>query len=520
MASIITDQFRIFNAGNFVDSVNTNSYFVFLGLANPNDGGFSRTSGSVGTETTWDSNPPSPIDNSQYLSHYKDTLLFGKKVTSSNVRRVVRKITWTSNTRYDMYRHDYSSSNLTPNSNLPRLYDSDFYVMNSNYRVYVCIDNGSSGSNLLGNKSQDEPTFTDVEPSAAGSSNDGYVWKYLFTISPSDIIKFDSTEYIILPNNWETDTDTEIQRVRNAGNSEIEENQIKKIYIDTAGDGYVNGLYPVDINGDGSGAKALVTVENSTIKSAIVTAGGKGYTYGILDLGKLRAGNISQNAKLIPIIPPSNGHGYNIYTELGADRVLIYSRFDDLTKDLPTDTKFSQIGIIKNPTYVSSSTTFDENSFSGLYSVKLTSIPQKPIIGEEIYQTRSDGNIARGYVASFDSDTLVLKYFRDRSLYYPNTSDETDSSTISTRSKIYEFESSANNIYFIDSGFNAPINTTFSDNKVTIGTKVIDLGVIFNSGLANPEINKKSGDVIYIDNRPLVARNLRQKEDFKIILEF
>jgi hypothetical protein len=46
------------------------------------------------------------------------------------------------------------------------------------------------------------------------------------------------------------------------------------------------------------------------------------------------------------------------------------------------------------------------------------------------------------------------------------------------------------------------------------------LGVIFNSGLANPEINKKSGDVIYIDNRPLVARNLRQKEDVKIILEF
>jgi len=241
MASIITDQFRIFNAGNFVDSVNTNSYYVFLGLANPNDGGFSRTSGTVGTETTWDSNPPSPTDNLQYLSHYRDTLLFGKKITPANVRRVVRKVNWTSNTRYDMYRHDYSITNLTPNSNLPRLFDSDFYVINSNYRVYICIDNGSSGTNLLGNKSQDEPSFIDAEPSAAGSSNDGYVWKYLFTVSPSDIIKFDSTEYIILPNNWETDTDSEIQRIRNAGNSEIEENQIKKVYIDTAGDGYVNG---------------------------------------------------------------------------------------------------------------------------------------------------------------------------------------------------------------------------------------------------------------------------------------
>ena len=520
MASIITDQFRIFNAGNFVDSVNTNSYYVFLGLANPNDGGFGRTSGLVGTQTTWDSNPPSPVDNLQYLSHYKDSLLFGKKIISSNVRRVVRKVNWTSNTRYDMYRHDYSPTNLTPNSNLPRLYDSDFYVMNSNFRVYVCIDNGSSGSNTLGNKSQDEPTFIDAEPSAAGSSNDGYIWKYLFTVSPSDIIKFDSTEYIILPNNWSTDTDSEIQRIRNAGNSEVEENQIKKIYIDTEGDGYVNGEYTVKINGDGAGATALITVENSSIKSAVVTAGGKGYTYGIVDLGPLRTGTLSQNAKLIPIIPPSNGHGYDIYKELGADRVLIYARFDDSTKDLPIDTKFSQVGILKNPTYTSSSTVFDENAFSGLSSIKLSSIPGRPTIGEKITQLTTAGNTATGYVASYDEDTKVLKYFRDRSLYYPNRTDETDDSDVSDVSVIHNFESIANNIQFVTSGFNAPIDTTFSDNKVTVGNKVINLGVLFQNGLSSSEINKKSGDVIYIDNRPLVTRNLRQKEDVKIILEF
>jgi hypothetical protein len=35
-------------------------------------------------------------------------------------------------------------------------------------------------------------------------------------------------------------------------------------------------------------------------------------------------------------------------------------------------------------------------------------------------QTRQDGKIARGYVASYDSETKVLKYFRDRSLYFGN----------------------------------------------------------------------------------------------------
>ena len=42
----------------------------------------------------------------------------------------------------------------------------------------------------------------------------------------------------------------------------------------------------------------------------------------------------------------------------------------------------------------------------------------------------------------------------------------------------------------------------------------------FTNGLANSEINKGSGEIIYIDNRSLISRNERQKEDVKIILEF
>ena len=34
------------------------------------------------------------------------------------------------------------------------------------------------------------------------------------------------------------------------------------------------------------------------------------------------------------------------------------------------------------------------------------------------------------------------------------------------------------------------------------------------------EINKGSGDLLYVDNRAKISRNLRQKEDIKIILEF
>ena len=514
MAAIVTDQFRISNANNFVDSVldSNNSYYVFLGLSNP--GGPSNPIG-FGRSTSWDDSPsstPSPVDNFQYLTHYRNTALFGKKINSANVRRVIRKVTWNSNTRYDMYRHDYSVYNLTPNSQSARLYDSNYYVINSDFRVYICLSNGSSGSNLLGNTSKDEPTFTDLEPSAAGTSGDGYIWKYLFTVSPSDIIKFDSTEYIVLPNDWATSTDFQVQSVREAGDSSTNNNQIKTVYIENGGSGYASKTY--NIIGDGTGCRVAVTCNSAgTIIETKVVSGGTGYTFGIVDLES--SGTVSNPAKLIPIIPPSRGHGYDIYTELGADKVLIYARFDDSTKDFPTDTKFTQVGIIKNPQKYNSSEIFTNSEYYSLGSIKLSSVTSNPVVGTAITQTVSTG-VARGYVASYDTETKVLKYYQDRSLYFANGIDQTDRNDVSSKGKVLTFESSAETII----PYGGSIDIGFSGITTVIGTKQVSLGVTFSQGLANPEINKNTGDIIYIDNRSLVTRDSRQKEDIKIILEF
>ena len=150
-----------------------------------------------------------------------------------------------------MYRQDYSLDNLTPTTKSARLYDANYYVMNSEFKVYTCIENGSSGINTTGNASLDEPTFTDLEPSKAGVSGDGYVWKYLFTVSPSDIIKFDSTEYISLPSDWSSSTNAQIVAVRDNGDSSVNENQIKTIYIENQGLGYAEGSHECNILGDG-----------------------------------------------------------------------------------------------------------------------------------------------------------------------------------------------------------------------------------------------------------------------------
>jgi hypothetical protein len=520
MAAIVTDQFRILNVNNFVESVENpnNSYYIFASLPNPTlSVGFGRTS-------DWNTNtsgPPSPIDNFNYSNHVYDTMLFGKKITSANVRRIIRRVDWTQGTVYEKYRHDYSINNLSPVTGSSRLYDARYYVMNSDFRVYICIDNGISPSNPTGNASQDEPTFTDLEPTRAGESGDGYLWKYLFTVSPSDIIKFDSTEYITLPTNWDTSNDPQIKVVRDNGNSDINENQLKSIFIESAGFGYGLGLdVEVNILGDGEGGKAVVSTDSSgRITDAQVSSGGKGYSFGIVDLGPIQSGSLTEFSKLIPIIPPAKGHGFDIYKELGAEKVLLYARFDDTTKNFPVDTQFAQIGIVKNPTSFGSTAVFTENTFSSVGAIKVVSPSGTLAVGDQIKQVVG-ASTATGYVVSFDEETNVIKYIQDRSLYFNKTTgDQRDYIGITSEASVIDFVSSANAITS-DGGFSASVDTTFSGITTTTLDATINLGVNFTNGLANSQINKRSGEIIYVDNRPTIVRNTRQKEDIKVVLEF
>jgi len=538
MSAVVTDQFRISNAGNFVDSVTdtNNNYYVFLGLSNPvmldpTTGSPSSTLVGFGRTDTWNASPPNPIDNINHNWNNGSTALFGKRITGGDIRRVVRKVDWKTNTPYDMYRQDYNINNPAPVSKTARLYDANYFVVNSDFNVYICISNGSSGSSSQIPTSKNEPTFTDLEPTSAGAGDDDYIWKYLFTISPSDIVKFDSTEYIVVPNDWDTSTNSSIQSVRESGDSTINFNQIKEVYINKPGSGYSVGSHSCKIVGDGSGGEVSVTVSaGGIITNIVVTAGGSNYTYGMVDLGNIQ--NVGQNnfAELIVIIPPSRGHGYDIYKELGAERVLIYARFDDSTKDFPIDTKFAQVGFIKNPsTYTSRDVLYTGSEYSSLYAIKFkpssTSLwdTKIPVIGSKITQNKGDGTVAKGYVASYDKTTSVLKYYQDRSLYYNQTTGtQQDYVGVSTEGVLLPFESSSESINF--NGTTSPpptaIDQTFTGRTITSGSKQIDLGVYFTNGLADPEINKTTGDILYIDNREEITRDLRQKEDIKIILEF
>ena len=518
MAAIITDQLRILNAKNFVAGVQTssNSYYAFIGLPNPED-----------YQSDWDTSPPSPKDSLDQSNDYWDTMLAMKKINSSDISQVVRKVQWSSGITYDMWRNDITRNNPSQPSGSFDVYSANYYVMNSDFRVYICLyNNATPENNFQGGPSLDEPTFTDLEPREAGNSGDGYIWKYLYTIKPSQAIKFDSTNYIPVPNNWETSADDAPVR-QNADSS----GQLKIVTIRNRGVGMgtANSTYTrVPILGDGFGAEATIVINNdSKVETVTVSKGGEGYSYGTVDLvaGNVPTGTTSPVFNVI--VPPAGGHGSDIYRELGAYNVLTYARFENDTEnpDFITGNQFARVGMIENPTSYNSSSILTLDKASALYAVRLTGIGYSSAVftaDSTITQTVGLGSTAVGRVVSYDQVTGVLKYWQDRTNSGFSSDGTLDASPVyGFRSNKFTSNITGGGSLTINGGsVSLGINTSFQGVSTVLNSRTYYLGQNFVNGLANPESQKFSGDIIYVDNRPSVTRSSSQKEDVKIILQF
>ena len=517
MAAIITDQIRILNAGNFIAGVSnaSNSYYSFIGLPNPAD-----------YQTDWDSDPPAPKDNFDQENDYWDTMIALKKINTADARQVIPKLTWSSGTTYDMYRHDYSRSNTAPVSGATNLYSANFVVLNSDFRVYACLQNGTDPDNTEGRPSLDEPTFTDLEPRSAGTSGDGYIWKYLYTIKPSEVVRFESTDFMTVPADWLTSAENAAVR-DNAVDGGI---KIVTITNKGVGLGTANSVYTsVPIKGDGTGAECTIVIDgNQQVSSITVSNQGSGYTYGNVDLvaGGVPTGTTRPSFDVI--IPPQGGHGADIYRELGAFNVLLYSRIenDSTNPDFITGNQIARVGVVENPQQFGSTTILSADKASALSALKLvgTGYSTATFSGDSYFtQTVSTGTTAVGRVVSYDQNTGVLKFWQDRSLAGFNTVG-TAQTQPTYGFDLTEFSSSPGTggslVISPTTGQDLSIDTTFSGITTVINNRTYYLGQTFASGIANPEVKAHSGSIIYVDNRPSITRSSNQKEDIKVILQF
>ena len=517
MAAIITDQIRILNAKNFVAGVTStaNAYYSFIGLPNPTE-----------VQSDWDTDPPSPKDNFEEEDSYWDTMVALKKINSSDVRQVVPRRKWSSGTTYDMYRNDYSRTNTAAVSGATNLYAATYFVLNTDYRVYECLQNGTDPDNPNGRPSLDEPTFTDLEPRSAGTSGDGYIWKYLYTIKPSDIVKFESTDYIPVPADWDTNSDDAAVRDNAVDGS------IKIVTISNAGVGIgtADAVYTkVPIKGNGSGAECTVTINSSSqVSDVTVSTQGSGYTYGSVDLVAGGVPTGTTRPVLDVIIPPPGGHGKNIYRELGAYNVLLYSRIenDNENPDFVTGNQIARVGLVCNPQAFDSTAllSVDKATASGALRLSGAGYSSATFTADAYFtQTVATGTTAAGRVINYDQTTGVLKYWQDKSLAGFNTVGA------AVTEPTYGFKLNAftsapetgGSLTIIPStGSNLAIDTSFTGVSTVINNRTYYLGQEFTNGIGNPEAKKYSGNIIYVDNRPSITRSSTQKEDIKIILQF
>ena len=514
MAAIITDQIRVLNAKNFVSDVGINTYYSFIGLPNPTD-----------YQTDWNNNPPSPKDNFDQENDYWDTMVALKKINSADIRQVVPKRQWSSGTTYDYYRHDYSRSNTAKVSGATNLYSASYFVINEDYQVYICLQNGTDPDNPSGRPSLDEPTFTDLEPRAAGTSGDGYIWKYLFRIKPSEIVKFETTDFIPVPADWATSTDNAAVR-DNAVDGSI---KIVAVTDRGVGLGTANRTYSnVPIKGDGSGATCTIVVNNDQkVDTVTISNQGSGYTYANVDLVAGGVPTGTSRPVLDVIMTPQGGHGADIYRELGAYNVLLYSRIenDNENPDFVTGNQIARIGVVQNPE-ASAGTILNSDKASAVNALKLVGAGYSSATfsaDSYVTQTIATGSTAVGRVVNYDQTTGVLKYWQDRSVAGFNTV-----GTAQTQ-PTYGFElqeftatpASGGSITIVPStGSNLAIDTSFTGVSTVINNRTYYLGQSFTDGVAGAEVRKHSGNIVYVDNRPSITRSSNQKEDIKVILQF
>jgi hypothetical protein len=206
----ITSTLNVQAAESFVQSVQDNAaYYVFAAKHTPFGAGQGGGSDEI---------PPVPQDTVVSAIQVFNDMVFGKKIKNDSIINMIKRYEWNENSVYDMYRDNDTD-----------LASKQFYVViddSVELNVYKCLFNNN------GARSTQKPFGKDNTP--IEFPQDGYIWKYMYTIDQFNIRKFATTEYVpVTPNE-------EVANAAVVGSIEI-------ITVDNSGAGYNNytvGQFP------------------------------------------------------------------------------------------------------------------------------------------------------------------------------------------------------------------------------------------------------------------------------------
>lgn len=165
MPGVVTKRFRIHNAEQFHEAFSeaaSTKMYMFIARVN-----------------SWDNGDTEPApDDTIRESYYEPwrNMIAAKRVQSTDVSFCIPRYDWTTGTVYAEY-----------DDSITTLYDGQFYVVTTDYNVYKCMFNDRGATSTV------KPTGTST---SIFQTADGYKWKYMYSVSAADVLKFVTASYI------------------------------------------------------------------------------------------------------------------------------------------------------------------------------------------------------------------------------------------------------------------------------------------------------------------------------------
>jgi hypothetical protein len=537
MPAIITSNFRTLNAKHFKEQISGSSVYVGIGKSDA----WSFTTSDTTDSTTLSTEFPAE-DHLDGIGEARANLIGLKKIISADIAHVVPRHTWTSGSTYVAW--DSFDKNI---------FDKVFYVVTSEFKVYKCINAPASASNI-------QPTQTLTPPVL---ESDGYTWKYMYTISVADAEKFLTNSYMpvktvalgasavvavasssstsvtltetvpgitvgmtvagtgisgtptvtvvkgsvltlsaaqsitattILTFSFAADADAEAVLSeadyaqylnQKASRDSTTAAGIERVIVTAGGTGYTNNTnVAVAITGDGTGA-TVTTTAGVTVGSGAVTAitiANKGTNYRVADI--VISGGAGSDATARAVIAPKAGHGVDPVSELGGFFVALNSKLDGNDGgDLTVGNDFRQITLVNEPKV------YNAVPLGGLIATADTLKATKAL--------------------DFNSSATVANYAVDELIVGAG----------GAQAYIVEIDNSAGHIRYHQNSKTG--YKVFSNGEVVTGQTSSQADTLETSNaVLNPEVDRGSGEVLFLENRNPISRTTTQIEDIKVIIEF
>lgn len=383
---------------------------------------------------------------------------------------VIPRYTWTLGAIYQAY-NDGTAGHPS----------NSYYVITDENNVYVCLQQGKNA--------QGQSVTSTVKPSGTLTTSfgtaDGYIWKFLYSVGALRASRFLASNFMPVTKYFGFDSDDAADQVEQVGiqNAAVK-GEIVGFEVTAGGTGYTTSPV-VTVYGNGTGAKGSASISGGAItKIELVDSDGnyalgRNYTYASATI----SGGNGTGGKIRPILGPSLGFGADPRDDLRATAMMFTAKPDgDEGGDWLVGNDFRQVSLIKNPLKgQDADSDFTGNTGNALRRLEFATVSSNFTVDKVILGSTSQ---TEAYVSKVDSDTVWFIQ-NETTGFKPFTEGEAITETDGNGSGVLE----------------------------SVGTDGD------TDAYAEGEIRRRSGEVVYIDNRAAVSRSADQKEDIKIIIQ-